>query len=184
MNGDTGSPEFLAQIKHSAAEIMRLMGEADAEANKIAAKLNDLNSRPPRNRTEAVRSADEFAPSCDIYAKALESIIPHFAENIAALTDAYSGYINSLDLETEEGRGELGAINERLSGMIASYRSTAGKAKTMRDDFQRTAQMNHTPRLTHSAHNLVGVIDKLSSVFEEMETFGLKTLFLTEEKKG
>lgn len=184
MNGDTGNPEFLGQIKSSAAEIMRLLGEANTEANKVTAKLNDLNSRPPRNPAEAVKAADEFAPTCDTYANALENIIPHFAENIAILTDAYSGYIKSLDLETEAGRDEIGAINERLGGMIEAYKSTGGKVKTLRDNFQQTVQMNHTSRLTRSAQNLVRVLDEFSVVFEEIETFGLKTQFLTKEKEG
>jgi hypothetical protein len=183
MNGDTGSPEFLAQILQSATEIMLLLREADAEANKMTARLDTINSRPPRNPIEAVQSADELAPGCDAYAEGLKSIVPHFAKNIDALTDAYSGYVQSLDLETEEGQGELRTMNERLKSMIASFKSTAGKAKTLRDGFHNTAEKNHSPRLTHSARNLVGMLDELTSVYEAMETFGLKTLFLTEDKK-
>jgi hypothetical protein len=183
VNGDTGNLTLIAQIQNSASEILRLMGEADSELNKLTERVNTLNRQPPRNPEEAVKSADNLAVGCDAYAQELEKILPHFNKPIAALTDAYSGYVESLDLKREESRSELETINDKLKGMLTSFRSTSGKAENMRSLFHQLSEQNYSPKLTSSTQKLVGVIDKLSSVFEEMETFGLNTLYLTEQKK-
>ncbi|HKC62033.1 MAG TPA: hypothetical protein VKB86_00240 [Pyrinomonadaceae bacterium] len=182
MNGDTGNPEYLARILDASSEVMRLMLAIDEETNKEGARIDALNADPPTNPSEAVKSAEVAASGFDLYREGLEKIALELDGKVEALTDAYSKYVKTIDLETSEGRGELRATQEKLSDLLATYRDTNRKVSTLRSNIRNLEQNKVSERLRDAARNLGKTVNRIFSFYEDLETFGLTVSFAVDEK--
>jgi len=185
---EKGFLDFLVEGAGAAENVGIVFSEMTKDTTEIAGKLKNhgermqsLTQNPgPGVASQVYRIALTLSTDLNDYSEKIEGNLPKLQENIGILTESYLGYINWVELKSEQEREGAIEFRKSIVFLLDATRSGLVEERVLRDGVAGLKGISK--EITRSSRRLTQCLDNIISAMEKVEAFCVKTLTLIDEK--